>query len=317
MLLPTRRRLMADLIAYGENEASARVDAMPVEDYGRMGELGFEHSLTGMLLSKASCLAAIEVLEGRPRELKRQHRIFSDIPVSLIEPDAKLLAIQERFRLYGRGAPVGHVEIMGALSVAVGRILPDYRYYKSFAHFRRSFDHGVLYIGFERGHGSVTVRFGVRHDGIEKIKRRLYEGVPSLDHYSRTIHKWSINMGVHSPRWPHPTETSWPISGSDGLRVAGEEICAFVQEIAEPYVLEHQHPVAIRSTLLEEGGHADLVSTEIGATVFAIDHLLRRNDWLESDYQELQRQFSDYAPMCMEELKTDYDLCVAGWDLPA
>jgi len=49
------------------------VPALGEAQYERLGELAHEHALTGMLIAWALALAAVgvvEVVEGRPRELR-------------------------------------------------------------------------------------------------------------------------------------------------------------------------------------------------------------------------------------------------------
>src|SRR2546423_1559339 len=121
MVITPIRLLVADLASYGEVDASERVRSLSTADIERVYELAFEHALTGMLLAKASCLAAIEVLEGRPRGLKRNRRDFRNVHV---EPDRKYRTIVEQFERYAGGSPVLGAQIFDALSIAVAQVLP-------------------------------------------------------------------------------------------------------------------------------------------------------------------------------------------------
>ena len=76
-LYTPRDNLVQDLVAYGEEEAAAQLMNLTKEDYDRLGHIAFEHACPGMLLAKASALAAIEIIEGKPRELKRKRRVFT------------------------------------------------------------------------------------------------------------------------------------------------------------------------------------------------------------------------------------------------
>jgi hypothetical protein len=87
LLIVSRRHLAVHLAAYGEHEASARIESMSDEDVRRVCEIGDRYATTGMNFAKASSLAAIEVLEGTPRELRRQRRDWSDVPPALLVPD--------------------------------------------------------------------------------------------------------------------------------------------------------------------------------------------------------------------------------------
>jgi len=73
-----RKSLIADLKTYGEDAVAKKIRGLSKREYDRLADIAFHHSLTGMLLSKALALAAVEVVEGAPRELKRKRRAFSN-----------------------------------------------------------------------------------------------------------------------------------------------------------------------------------------------------------------------------------------------
>jgi hypothetical protein len=70
-----------ELIAYGEPEAASKLqmlDATELQAIGRRAHaiwstFSGEH---GPMLDKAICLAIVEHIEGRPRELKRKRRQY-------------------------------------------------------------------------------------------------------------------------------------------------------------------------------------------------------------------------------------------------
>jgi len=76
-LYSPRDNVVQDLVEYGEDEAAGQVMNLSKEDYDRLGQIAFEHACTGMLLAKALALAAVEIIEGKPRELKRKRRVFT------------------------------------------------------------------------------------------------------------------------------------------------------------------------------------------------------------------------------------------------
>lgn len=314
MLVVSRRDLAINLASYGEPEASARVREMPEAAYERVCQIGFKHALTGMHLMKAGCLAAIEVMEGAPRELRRQRRDWSDVPAALLEPDPIALEVHKRFERYAGGERVRKKEILQTISRKLAPVLNDFRYYMSAEQFRGPFTDGTSYIALSYAKGVLAIRFGVHHEKIESLKHGLFSiAVGSAQHFPTTISKFSYNMGPRSPHWPHPTEATWPISGSEGLTLAGKEIKAFVLETVVPYVLMHREPFAIRSTLLHEPGRAD-VSFPIGATIFAIDFLCRKRDWVTEDYKILCERYAKFAQAKRDELEERYATTIARWD---
>lgn len=71
-----RRAIAADLWAYGEDELAERAASLSDAQLNRLGELASDWSGASgaRLLSTATALAAIEVMEGKPRPLARQRR---------------------------------------------------------------------------------------------------------------------------------------------------------------------------------------------------------------------------------------------------
>ena len=313
MLVLSRNDLAANLAAYGEHEASLLIEGLSKEDYDRIGKIGFQYALAGKHWLLAGCLAAIEVLEGSPRELKRKRRSWDDVPSDLCTPDPKMLEIHEWFGAYAGGAPVKKREIFEALASALELYLPGYRYFRSFAHFRRSFARGISYIGFERGHGVVNLRFGVLHRDVERVKANLY-GEPSyhFGHRARTISMYTANMGPSSPHWPCPVRPAWPISGTDGLQRASYELVSFVKDTVLPYVTAHEEPGRIRETFVTTPGRADRFSPS--QTIFAIDYLLRDRQRLEDDYALLTERSKGYVGDYRANLQRDFGTVVAKWN---
>ncbi len=75
----TRELLAIDLRTYGEEALAAKVPDLTDDQMKRIGERAAENACTGMLLARAAALAAIEVLEGRPREPRWKRRKLKGI----------------------------------------------------------------------------------------------------------------------------------------------------------------------------------------------------------------------------------------------
>lgn len=312
MLIISRKDLAANLAAYGETEASSRIEGLSDEDFESIGKIGFQHALAGKHWLHAGCLAAIEVLESAPRELKRKRRKWDDVESQLCEPDPKMVRIHEWFNAYASGRPVKKQHIFDSLASALALYLPDYRYYKSFTHFRKPFQLGTSYIGFVRGHGVVALRFGVQHAEIERIRTALFGKRYLSGHNVRTISMYTVNMGPNSHHWPYPVEPEWPISGSEGLQRACTEVVSFVQDAVLPYVEAHKEPSNIRETLLTTPGRAD--PFDHAQTIFAIDYYLRNRDWLESDYAVLKERYRNYSPERKNVFEREFAVTTQKWD---
>ena len=317
MLIISRKDLAANLAAYGESEASAKVAGLSESQLNRAYEIGYRRALAGENLDRASCMAAVEVLEGVARPLRRQRRVWADVPAALLEPDPALLDVSRWFEQYAGGERVDTKTIMEAFSSSLAPSLPDFRYYKTFRHFRGVFEHGTSYIAFERGNGVVSLRFGVAHAQVERVRQQVFEGVQvSTYPQPRTISKYTPNMGPTSPHWPYPSWPEWPVSGSEGLARACPEMVAFVLNVALPYVIDHRDPERIRDTLVNHPGEADsLGGGSSGAqTVFAVDYLLRESSWLASDYAHFKARYAAYVAPVREALERDYKAAVDAWD---
>lgn len=292
MLTVPRHLLAENLAAYGETEASARIASMSDIDYRRVCEIGFEHAVKGTHLLKSACLAAIEVIEGKARELKRKSRRWGDVQRLPQPADPIHEEVLSRFRRYAGGNAVKKADVLSHLIRVVGANLKGFTYFKSHAEFRSRFPDGVSFVGLHRGHSTVSLTFGVRHERLEKTLADLFPDVESKTfHWKATIWKSSYNMGPSSPHWTYPTETTWPILGSEGLALATPEIIAFLKEAAEPYALRHQEPLAIRNTLMFLPGHADVPSPDV-ITIFAVDYLARRRDLLDQDFEQLSERYA-------------------------
>jgi hypothetical protein len=68
---------MKDLLDYGESEVALESEGLSEERWREIGIRAFDLAPVHGLLSKALALAAVEMVEGRPRELRRKRRRFA------------------------------------------------------------------------------------------------------------------------------------------------------------------------------------------------------------------------------------------------
>jgi hypothetical protein len=315
MLILSRRDLAANLAAYGEHEAAARIHDLSADDYQRISEIGFRHALDGHHWLLAGCLAAIEVIEGKARNLRRPRRDWSEVPPQFSGSDPLFLEVESRFAEYAGGDPLKRAEIYASLgSVLVGQ-LPGFRYLKTHRQLRRAFEGGTAFICLEIGHGVLHLRFGVLIDAVEKTRAVLFGGPPRARRpYPETISVFSANMGPRSPHWACPVEASWPMLGTFGLSKAGPEIAALIDRYVLPYLSEHESPLNVRQTLILSPGKAlDFCPSQ---TVFSIDHLARKRDWLEEDYIALKERAKNYIASHRDRIPLDYERVLSRWDDP-
>lgn len=77
----SRELFQTDLRTYGEEELALRVPALTDAEMQQIGEAAGRNATTGgvPLIAKALALAAVEVLEGKSRPLKRNRRRLKGI----------------------------------------------------------------------------------------------------------------------------------------------------------------------------------------------------------------------------------------------
>ena len=74
----TRNNLVSDLKSYGEDVLSMKVENISDDDLNKIQMLAFDYMIKMPIgTAKASALAAVEVMEGAARELKRKRRILA------------------------------------------------------------------------------------------------------------------------------------------------------------------------------------------------------------------------------------------------
>jgi len=72
----TRQGLIDTLLAYGESAVAARIPSISPDEMDRIADRADDYGATNPLIAKALALAAVEVVEGRPRPLARARRKF-------------------------------------------------------------------------------------------------------------------------------------------------------------------------------------------------------------------------------------------------
>jgi hypothetical protein len=79
----TRDHIERQLRAYGEEAVAMKLADVSDEDYDRISQRAFDYACQsstpsgrGMLLDMALARAAVEVIEGAPRELRRKRRVY-------------------------------------------------------------------------------------------------------------------------------------------------------------------------------------------------------------------------------------------------
>jgi hypothetical protein len=301
------------LMGYGEPEASAAIMRSSDEEFRLVQIAANQAAAEYKLWLKVACESAVAVVEGRRRELRRDHLVTAEMPDHLLGDDRKRAF--ERSQLLMRGTPVKKPQIMTELSEAIASVLVGYRFFKSRYQFVKPFTGATAFVGLHRGKGAVYFSFGVTHDAIENVERWLFGPRQSGTQgrlYPLTLAVISANISPRNHFWPHSNKGSWLVLYSDGLHMAAAESASFVREVVLPFINYNQSPDAIRNTLSTARGH--VASLRPARTLFAIDHLKRRRDWLKADLAMLQERYRHYRPENKDTLQREYETTVQRWD---
>lgn len=313
MLELTRDYVAYLLAGYGEPDVSAAMLKTSDDNLFLVQEAANRGALEGKEWLKVACAAAIEIVEGNRRELRRPQLVTKDLPRELLAADDAAHAA--RTATFRRGARVKKLEIFSGMTTAIAPELPGYKYFKSRAQYERPFPGGTSYVALHRGRYIVYMGFGVIHDEIERTERSLFgprSTVAMSDRRPKTLTVVSMNIGPRTHYWPHAIDAHWPILGEEGIRLASIEAAAFTREVVIPFINRNQTSARIRDTLLSTQGR--VVSLRPAQTVFAIDHLERRRDWLEVDLTLLMKRLQEFSPQEREKLQTEYRITTECWD---
>lgn len=74
MILASKQNIMTALLAYGEFEVAEKVDKLADEQVLQIGKIAMNYVATNNLVDKTLALAAVEYVEGKKRDLKRNRR---------------------------------------------------------------------------------------------------------------------------------------------------------------------------------------------------------------------------------------------------
>jgi hypothetical protein len=313
-MLKLSREYVAYLLAgYGELDASAAILKTSDETFHRVREAANRGAEGGKEWLKVACRAAIEVVEGESRELRRRQLVESDMPRELLADHHRDIAA--RIGVFSGGAPVKKKEVVEGLTFALAQELPGYKHVKSRSQFVKTFPGGNSCVSLHRGRGAAYLSFGVTHDGVEGAERRLFGPRSPLAqriHYPKTLVVSSLNISPRNHYWPNVIDGSWLILGVDGIRLASAEAVTLVRDVVLPFIAHNQMPARIRDTLLSTRGN--LASVRPARTVFAIDYLERRRDWLEADLALFEERFQDFSQENREKMQSEYRAAAERWD---
>jgi hypothetical protein len=313
-VLELTRGYVAYLLAgYGEPEVSTAILKISDENFRLVQEAANRGALEGKEWLKVACRAAVEIVEGKRRELRRRQLVGEDLPQELLASEDAAHAA--RVATFWGGARVKKPEIFSGMATAIAPELSGYKYFKARAQYEKPFPGGASYVALYRGRSIVYIGFGVTHDEIERTERWLFGpriAVAISGRRPKTLTVVSMNIGPRAHYWPHAIDADWLILGEEGIRLASIEAVTFTREVVVPFIDRNQTPAHIRDTLLSTPGR--IASLRPAQTVFAIDHLERRRDWLEADLALLMERFQDFSPENREKLQAEYRTTAECWD---
>ncbi len=74
VLETNRKAIAAELRAFGEDAIASQIESATLEKIAEITKRGSAISLAGERIDRACCLAAVELVEGKPRPLARKRR---------------------------------------------------------------------------------------------------------------------------------------------------------------------------------------------------------------------------------------------------
>ncbi len=74
MILASKQNIMTALLAYGEFEVAEKADKLADEQVLQIGKIAMNDVATNNLVDKTLALAAVEYVEAKKRDLKRNRR---------------------------------------------------------------------------------------------------------------------------------------------------------------------------------------------------------------------------------------------------
>lgn len=74
MIMASKQNIMTALLAYGEFEVAEKADKLADEQVLQIGKIAMNYVATNNLVDKTLALAAVEYVEGKKRDLKRNRR---------------------------------------------------------------------------------------------------------------------------------------------------------------------------------------------------------------------------------------------------
>jgi hypothetical protein len=228
----TREDLAEDLLAYGEHDLAVRALELSDRELGRVGViagrllLDDEHATpsgTSMLLAKACAVAAVEVMEGTPRPLRRQRR--RSVPEPARAPAHEPLPGKEKPR-----------DVFLSACADVARVFETrgFRYAKSGPHMSRRSGEFTFEVAFASshhnvagGHVGLTVYAGVLSNALRKWRRD--QGMSSDDANNRVAGGMVQNLKPGMP------VASWDVADSRSRPAILRHVERAIETAALPY----------------------------------------------------------------------------------
>ena len=200
---------------------------------------------------------------------------------------------------------------------ALGFLTDDaFRYFKSYSHFRRKDAAGYSYITIDvttRNRSAYNLAFyvGTRVDPLENVIRKLRGDDAKLDHWSRSINTYTVNIGPNSTNWDHSIAGHWPMQCDDDLGTTIPLVSEFIRAGILPFLDSNTSAESVRSTLLDTPGKTQNLMPHhqiFGADVLAgdIDRLFADHKILDDRYrrwiEHLRQDFDGFYTLCNAEL---------------
>jgi hypothetical protein len=190
-----------------------------------------------------------------------------------------------------------------------------FRYFKSYQHFRRKDASGFSYVTINvttsnRASYSLAFYVGTRVDPLETAIRQLRGDTNKLDHYSRSVSNYTVNVGPRSCNWDHPVWGNWSLQSDGDIDSAIPEASTFIRDTMLPFANDNTTAENVRKTLLDAPGKT--INLMPHHQILAADVLNSDLQRLDADYAFLDQRHEKWIERLRLDLEQFYTLSRAA-----
>ncbi|MEP4336831.1 MAG: hypothetical protein ABJ360_10640, partial [Roseobacter sp.] len=153
---------------------------------------------------------------------------------------------------------------------------------------------------------SLAFYVGTRGDPLETSIRQIRSDTNKLDHYSRSVSNYTVNVGPNSSNWDHPVWGNWSLLSDADVDSAIPQTSAFIRDTMLPFANANTTVENVRTTLLDTPGKT--INPMPHQQILAADVLNGDLERLDADYAFLDERHKKWIERLRLDLKQFYTL---------